>query len=120
MCANSNTTSPNENSNEKLDWSQLYFGHITQTEIRDAAADAYWQSLRKSLKGLTLEEKYDSLAAYYEHELSHIIDKFLDHYPADFDSYTRERRMLEVRITNYVTALSRGGLIKPEDYKCKQ
>jgi hypothetical protein len=28
-----------------------------------------------------------------------------------------EMRMVHVRITNYVTALSRGGIIKPEDYR---
>jgi hypothetical protein len=103
----------------KLDWSKLYFGHITQTEIRSAIADSYWQSLRKSLKGLTLEEKYDSLMNYYV-RASEAYKKCIESDCIDSNVYTRAMRMLEVRITNYVTALSRGGLIKPEDYKCKQ
>lgn len=81
-----------------MDWKKLYFGHMLKDEVLSAVKDEEWQRIRISMKGTTTQFKYDTLCAYLKgHE---------------------EDRLRQVRITNYVTALSRGGLIKPEDYLC--
>lgn len=80
-----------------MDWSKLYFGKVTREEVERAIDDANWQSLRQEMKGKSLERKYKMLSDYYELALL--------------------LRMLKVRVTNYVTALSRGGLIKVGDYR---
>lgn len=89
-----------------MDWHTLYFGSVTREEIQHAVKNESWQSLRVQLKGLTLEEKYRLLCAYRDRMRRWISEKD-----------TMAWRMVEVRLTNYVTALSRGGLIKPEDYR---
>lgn len=81
---------------EQLNWRNLYFGEVQ---------DAHWQKLRKSLKGTTTLIKYLTLKAYYLTECEKVKD----------DAHAL--RMLQVRVTNYVTALSHGGIIKPEEYK---
>lgn len=87
-----------------MDWSKLYFGKVTKEEVERAINNAEWQELRNEMKGKSLERKYKMLTDYYE-----------------LESLTarnaKELRMSQVRITNYVTALSRGGLIKVEDYR---
>ena len=92
-----------------MDWSILYFGPIERNEIQAAVDDAEWQSLRKRLKGKSLETKYAMLEGYYNETL--YLLRLLN---AD---ESVEIRLLQVRVTNYVTALSRGGLIKVEDYR---
>lgn len=84
-----------------MDWRKLYFGKIKRNEIEEAIKDLDWQKLRNSLKGKDLEYKYISLLNYYNENKN-----------------KGNLRLLQVRLTNYVTALSRGGLIKPCDY-CK-
>lgn len=84
--------------NKKLDWSKLYFGKVHPDEVAMYTNDPRWQAVRMSMKGKSLEEKYQTLLNYY-------------------NAHKIKSRALEVRITNYVTALSRGGLIKPEDYR---
>ncbi len=93
----------------EMDWHNLYFGHVSPQEVREAVKDPTWQALRRSLKGLSLQEKYDKLMLYKENmwKTYLITWAFTEHW----------WRMVEVRLTNYVTALSRGGLIKPEDYR---
>lgn len=99
-----------------MDWHKLYFGKVTAQEVQEAVHDDLWQLLRKSMKGKTLEQKYEALNNYVE---SYLIDKSV------FDKFSKgdqlklieHNRKVKVRVTNYVTALSRGGLIKPEDYK---
>lgn len=81
-----------------LDWRKLYFGKVHPEEVKEAVKDAYWQTLRVAIKGLSLERKYQILLNYY-------------------NRHKDEGRAIEVRLTNYVTALSRGGLIKPENYR---
>ena len=83
--------------NEKMDWRNLYSGRVTTAEVQTYIQDSEWQSLRESLKGKSLEWKYVVLRDY-----------LLEH---------PDERARQVRVTNYVTALSRGGLIKPEDYR---
>lgn len=78
-------------------WRNLYSGHVTVEEVRTAIQDSEWQCLRESLKGTSLVWKYVVLRDY-----------LLEH---------PDERARQVRVTNYVTALSRGGLIKPEDYR---
>lgn len=91
-----------------LDWRSLYYGHVSPQEVAQAVGDPEWQSLRLAMKGESLETKYAMLKGYRAAML----------YRAEHHVITPEEwRMVEVRIANYVTALSRGGLIKPEDYR---
>jgi hypothetical protein len=79
-----------------MDWKKLYFGHVGKDEVAQYVKDPFWQRVRLSMKGVTLLQKYMTLCNYLRgHE---------------------EDRAYQVRVTNYVTALSRGGLIKPADY----
>lgn len=79
-----------------LDWKTLYFGKVTKAEVRRYVRDLHWQRVRQSMKGLSTELKY----------------KILCNYLAE----NPDSRAYQVRVTNYVTALSRGGIIKPDDY----
>lgn len=91
-----------------LDWRTLYYGHVSPQEVAQAVKDPAWQTLRRAMKGTSLETKYAMLKDYRAAML----------YKAERRVITPEEwRMVEVRITNYITALSRGGLIKPEDYR---
>lgn len=91
-----------------LDWRSLYYGHVSPQEVAQAVKDPEWQTLRLAMKGMSLETKNAMLKGYRASML----------YKAERHVITPEEwRMVEVRITNYVTALSRGGLIKPEDYR---
>lgn len=85
-----------------MNWRELYFGHVKASEVQKAIRDSEWQRLRKEMKGRALEEKYEMLCAYRDSKSK---------------CTGEEKRLVEVRITNYVTALSRGGLIKPSDYR---
>lgn len=84
-----------------MDWRKLYFGKVSPNEVKLAINDFNWQKTRLSMKGKTLSEKYSILSNYYNKELAK----------------GNNIRLLQVRVTNYVTALSRGGLIKPSDYR---
>lgn len=88
-----------------MNWSLLYYGKVTKEEVTEAIKDPEWQSLRKAIKGTPLTNKYVQLI-HYQHEYikAHMNDHHL-------------MRLMQVRLTNYVTAFSRGGLIKPEDYR---
>lgn len=81
-------------------WRNLYSGSVTAKEVQTYVKDPEWQCLRKSLKGTPLAYKYVALRDYLNERIG-----------------SEEYRARQVRVTNYVTALSRGGLIKPEDYK---
>lgn len=87
-----------------VNWHQLYFGHVSPEEVQAAVRDPQWQQIRQSMKNTSLEFKYKTLMAYLRFKEDMLVDEY-------------EMRLVHVRITNYVTALSRGGLIKPEDYK---
>lgn len=91
-----------------LDWRSLYYGHVESQEVAKAVKDYEWQALRRAMKGKSLETKYAMLKSYRWTMIAR-----LEAGRIDMDEW----RMVEVRITNYVTALSRGGLIKPEDYR---
>lgn len=79
-----------------MDWKTLYFGHMHKDEVLRCVKDPEWQTLRIAMKGTTTEHKFHSLSAWLT-----------------VKNYSREA---QVQVTNYVTALSRGGLIKPADY----
>jgi len=79
-----------------MDWKTLYFGHMCKDEVLRCVKDPEWQALRIAMKGSTTEHKFYSLTAWLK-----------------VRNYSREA---QVQVTNYVTALSRGGLIKPADY----
>lgn len=91
-----------------MDWHNLYFGHVSPQVVQEAVKDEEWQALRRSLKGLPLQIKYDKLYEYFENKTCAWHRREID---------VREILLVKVRITNYVTALSRGGLIKPSDYR---
>lgn len=92
----------------QMNWRNLYFGHVTLQEVQEAVKDPEWQTLRRSLKGLSLQDKYNRLWDYYQWHYRRYCKG---------QSPLVGLKMVEVRITNYVTALSRSGLIKPSDYK---
>ena len=102
-----------------MDWHKLYFGRVSLDEIREAVKDAEWQKLRKEMKGRALAEKYDMLRRYYEETSERLTFDYLkgayDRFPAG--TYGHDMRMLQVRCTNYVAALARGGLIEPKAYR---
>lgn len=87
-----------------MNWKKLYFGKVSPDEVFEAIKDKHWQDVRKSMEGMSTKEKYDTLLDYYTKEKKNCINE-------------HDLRMLQVRVTNYVTALSRGGIIKPSDYK---
>lgn len=99
-----------------MNWTLLYHGHVSPKEVQEAIKDAEWQRLRRELKGTSLQTKYVALLGYSCETRIEILKKYTGG-QITLESYYHELRMLEVRITNYVTALSRGGLIKPEDYR---
>jgi hypothetical protein len=78
----------------KLDWNKLTFGKYSMGEILVAVKNKEWQALRVSLKGKPLQERYDMLVAYLEKENYSLLAK--------------------IRVTNYVNALRRGGMIEPK------
>jgi len=91
-----------------MDWKKLYFGKVARSEVFRAIDNDEWQKVRLSMKGVSLTKKYEILSLY----LKKSVEAF-----ESGDININEMRRVEIRITNYVTALSRGGLIEPEDYR---
>jgi hypothetical protein len=91
-----------------MDWKKLYFGKVARSEVFRAVDNEEWQKVRLSMKGVSLTKKYEILSLY----LKKSVEAF-----ESGDISANEMRRVEIRITNYVTALSRGGLIEPEDYR---
>ena len=81
----------------KDNWKMLYFGHVPVADMKKYTPEAEWQKVRLDMKGKTTAYKYKALCLWL------ITSQF---------SYASK-----IQVTNYVTALSRGGLIKPEDYR---
>ena len=80
-----------------LDWHLLYFGKMCREEVSIAIRDSEWQKARVGMKGKTTTEKYKNLCLWLSQ-----------------NNYSRKA---QIQVTNYVTALARGGIIKPEAYK---
>ena len=88
----------------QLDWSKLYFGKVSPSEVQQAIKNDEWQETRLKMKGMSLSDKYSTLNSYYHKAMKEAKSEY-------------SKRLVKVRVTNYVTALSRGGLINPSDYK---
>lgn len=88
----------------KVEWSKLYFGKVSPSEVQEAIKNKEWQEIRQKMKGMSLIDKYRTLNSYYNKAMKEATSE-------------HSKRMIKVRVTNYITALSRGGLIKPSDYK---
>jgi len=87
---------------EALNWNSLIFGSFNRDEIRQAVySDSSWQTLRASLLGTSPERKYAALAEYVT------LEEDPEHPCSEYG-----RRQREIRVTNYVHCLRRGGLIK--------
>lgn len=69
----------------KLDWRKIYFGKVHSKEVLEAVKDAEWQSIRRSIKGCTLEFKYKMLLRWLE-----------------LNKYSCKA---QVQVTNYCTSL---------------
>ena len=82
-----------------MKWHTLYFGKLQRAEIKEAVKDVQWQLVRVNMKGMPTQFKYDTLQ--------------------DWLVKCNGSREAQVQITNYVTALSRGGIIQPEEYNTK-
>lgn len=80
-----------------LNWRLVYFGKVKREDVQKYIPDEEWQKVRLWMKGKTLVQKYEALVNWLER-----------------CNYSHSAK---VQCTNYVTALSRGGLIKPEDYR---
>ncbi len=80
-----------------MNWREVYFGHINKTEVRQYIVDREWQRVRLWMKGKILIQKFQALKMWLEKN--------------NFN------RASQVQCTNYVTALSRGGLIKTSEYR---
>ena len=102
-----------------LPWKELYFGRVSPEEVQEAVQDVAWQRLRKEMRGRALEEKYNMLEKYYMETLWYLSTNYRNgaYNKMPPGTYAHDVRMLQVRCTNYITALSRGGLIKPSDYR---
>ena len=81
----------------KLDWHKVYFGKVHIKEVLEVVKDKAWQEHRVMIKGKSLEFKHAVLLGWLE-----------------LNKYSHKAK---VQVTNYVTALSRGRLIKPGDYR---
>lgn len=97
IVANGNTFEVGDYCETDMNWKKLYFGHVTVSDMRKYTPEPDWQKVRLDMKGKTLAYKYSALCKWL------IVSRF---------SYGAK-----IQVTNYVTALSRGGLIKPDDYR---
>ena len=86
----------------QLDWKKLYFGRVSPRGVAEAVSDDRWQAVRKEMKGASLTDKFCALTDRLCRDLQE---------RARYGGYEHDLRMLQVRCTNYVSVLSRGGLI---------
>jgi hypothetical protein len=75
-----------------MNWNLLISGKLNKEEVLKLVKDDYWQSIRVGLKGTPLDYKYEKLINYLQE-----------------CNFSYEAK---VRVTNYVNALKRGGLVK--------
>jgi hypothetical protein len=81
---------------EDMHWDEMHCGRITKHEIKKYVSQQKWQLVREDMKGASLEYKYKACREWLRE-----------------NKYSRDSY---VQVTNYINALSRGGLIKPSDY----
>ena len=80
-----------------LDWHKTYFGKVHIKEVLQVVKDEEWQKVRLDIKGKSLEYKHSELCNWL------LRNKY--------------SKAAKIQVTNYTTALSRGGLIMPGDYR---
>lgn len=97
IVANGNKFQSEDYTMYDLNWKKLYFGTVPVKDMRLYTPELEWQKVRVSMKGTTNLVKFRSLCQWL------VQNNF---------SYSSR-----IQVTNYVTALSRGGLIVPEDYR---
>lgn len=97
VVANGNSFDFADYNKADMNWKKLYFGHVPVADMRRYTPMQDWQKVRLDMKGKTLSYKFTALSNWL------LVNNF---------SYSAK-----IQVTNYVTALSRGGLIKPEDYR---
>lgn len=85
------------NTNIVMDWRKVYFGKIERKDIKKYTPEAAWQKVRIFMKGKDLVTKYKALTDWLE--------------------LKEHAHSAKVQVTNYTTALSRGGLITPDEYR---
>src|SRR5271168_3024059 len=78
--------------NKELDWASMVFGTFNVNDVLKATKDERWQRVRVSMLGTCLQRKFCTLNVYLQEEAFSIEAK--------------------IRVTNYVNALRRGGMIK--------
>ena len=88
----------------EINWKKLYFGHVLRAEVAEAVKDKEWQATRRYMKGKSMPEKFRVLNTYVQLKREARLSD-------------DEWRKVEVRSTNYVTALARGGLLVEKDYR---
>lgn len=81
----------------KAAWEHLIFGIYSIGEIIKAVDDTTWQKVKLSMRGLSLGEKRATLEKYVKENPS---------------TQGGVPWAVKVRVTNYVNALKRGGLIR--------
>lgn len=75
------------------DWDSITFGKFSMKEVLLCTGQSRWQRFRKSLRGLSIDEKFSKL-----------------------NSWLRMRNRShcsKVQVTNYVNALRRAGQVPP-------
>jgi len=77
-----------------MNWNELTFGHYSMDIILKSVRDIPWQQVRVSMKGTSLEFKHTTLIAWL------VKNNYSD--------------QAKIQVTNYVNALRRGGLVKPQ------
>ncbi len=75
-----------------LDWTRLHSGALSKEKIKEVTKSDDWQAFRKTLKGTSMEAKYDALEGWLE-----VNDHGDD---------------AKCQVTNYINAMARSGQIK--------
>lgn len=79
------------------DWDSLIFGRYNQQHVTLAVQNDGWQMFREGLRGTSLNYRFDLLKDY-----------------VIMGGSMHSRNVREIRVTNYVYALKRGGMIKTQ------
>jgi len=82
-------------SDNSHDWNSLIFGSYNHDEIGYAVRNTPWQGFREDLRERPHDEKFTRLRSYIANA-----------------SNDTEAELRRIRVTNYVNALKRGGLIE--------
>jgi hypothetical protein len=78
--------------------------------IQEAVDDEAWQLFRKSLKGMSTEQKLEALKRYW---LANALDHSRAGAKKRLGKPVNEWNDIEIRLDNYIKALCRGGQLYP-------